>query len=127
MKKISCVALICVAIASANCSSTPAKPSQVVIKYYQLVDKGDFEAAFKLLSKKQINGQGGPNFAKGLVVLEVGAIHDNGGMKSVQIMKENVFGNSAEITAKLFLGNGKSDEMDLKLSKEDNEWKIDEM
>jgi hypothetical protein len=121
--KMLLVSVLCSTATAIGCSRS-ARPSDTLTKYFQLIDKGDIDGPLNLLSKQE---RGAELTAKAEVVLLIGVLHDSGGLKSIDILKENLDGDSARVNAKLSYNNGKSEEVDYKLVKENDEWKMDDL
>ena len=126
MRNRICLALLLsLAVVSDNCGS--GSPSQTVRKYFELVDKGDIDGTLKLLSMKQTTIPEDLTAAKAQVVLLIGVLHEQGGLKSLQILKEKVDANSARVDAKLSVKKGPDENLSYKLVKEPDGWKIDDL
>jgi hypothetical protein len=122
-------------LATSQAAAAPSYgPSQTVRKYLELVDKGDINGALNLRSMKEETAPGSEDSQKELasgkddVYIEVytlvGVIHDVGGIKSIEILKEEVDGDSAQVDAKLSYNKARDESISCKLVKEANGWKI---
>jgi hypothetical protein len=109
-----------------DCGHSPPSPSETVRRHIELADKGNIDCAFQMLSHRQMNSEGGPNFVRGLIIIWIDAIHNNGGISQTEVTKEKIIGGSAQVDVRLWLGNDNSSERNYKLIKENDEWKIDE-
>ncbi|MGH9828805.1 MAG: hypothetical protein ACREDR_36750, partial [Blastocatellia bacterium] len=58
-------------------------------------------------------------------VFSMGALHDAGGIKSVETVTETIKGDSAQVRVRLIYNSGKYEELTYNLVKENRQWKID--
>ena len=123
--RLSLIVLIGLAAASAGCRHSPDRPSLTVKTFIEKINKNDVEGPVTLLSTHYLSGPGGANFARGMVVFSMGALHNAGGVKSVDTVSESVTGNSAKVTVRLTYNSGRYEELTYNLVKEKNQWKID--
>ena len=109
-----------------DCGHSPPGPSETVRRHIELADEGNVDCAFQMLSRRQMNSQGGPKFVRGLIVVWISAIHDQGRLTGVEIVRQSVVGNAAMVDVKLSLEYGGTRERSYGLIREDGEWKIDD-
>jgi hypothetical protein len=128
--RILLLATVCLSVLTIHCKGRSfSSPSETVQTFYRLLDARDVDGGVRLLSKNQMNGSGGPNFARGLLVISIEVLGQNGGIKSIEILSETVVGDSAQVDAKILLNNGNSvlnGRNPVRLIKENDEWKIDD-
>jgi hypothetical protein len=112
-------------VVSVSCGSPG--PGQTVQKYFESIDKGDIDGTLKLLSMNQTTAPSELTAAKAEVVMLIGVLHEQGGLKSVRILKEKVEGKSAQVDAQLSFNKDKDEDLSYKLVKEPDGWKIEDM
>lgn len=98
-------------------------PSSVVKDFVLQVEKGNIDAAVNLFSSKMPNDQ--KEKLKTLLPAATQELKKKGGVKSVEIEKEDVKGDAAEVKYKIVYGNGTEDKnQNGQLVKENGEWKL---
>lgn len=129
-RRIPRVFLISLLVLGTTCSSASPShsPSQTVRTYWSNFEKGDAEANLNLCSKRFLSAypevgvsqvkEGFKTFSK--------YINDRGGIRSIEIQKEDILRDTAEVTAMVKRGDQGYWEISYKLVKEDGAWKIDE-
>jgi hypothetical protein len=122
------VAVLSAAVFAVACGSSG--PGGTVKSYISYMEKGDMDSAMKLMSTKDMPpGMKDSKEVKDKMK-QVGdqaskEIKGKGGVKSVDILKEDIKGDNAEVKFKIKYGNGtEDDEKTAKLVKEDGQWKI---
>lgn len=120
------LAVIYLATFGAGCSSLSSSPSNTVRKLWELAAKNDAERMMKLYSKRALHeGQGnGVSETKGKLTALQKLIKDQGGISSVEIRKEDVLADKAEVEANIKFGNGALITQEYYMVKEDGDWKI---
>lgn len=120
--------LIAVAISSVitapSACSFSHKPSRVVEDLVRAVERGDIEKAMTFFSSSFVSRQGIEQVKQGLSQASL-QLKEHGGVKSLNIVKENVAGEVAEVTLAVTRGNGGSATVLYRLTKEQGTWKID--
>jgi hypothetical protein len=107
----------------AACSMLSSGPSRTVKEFYNHVDAGELDAAMKNLSKTAANGMGSEKM-KAMLEVQTRAMKAKGGVSSIDVQKEDVTGETAEVTGTLKFKNGDNEAFHTKLIKEDGVWKI---
>ncbi len=107
-----------------GCGSAGSGPGTTVEKYYQAVESGKSDAALKLFSSKELEDEDTKKKLLALIAMGTEEIKTKDGIKSIEIEKEEIDGDSAKVTAKVTYGNGKTDSQKVKLIKEDGKWKL---
>jgi len=105
-------------------ASASANPGGTVVQFVKYVEAGNSDGAMGLFSSKM------PKEAKDkmkyAIPLGSQGLKAKGGVKSVDILNEDVKGETAEVKYKIVYGNGTEDKNEsFKLVKENGEWKID--
>jgi len=130
MKKISqamlAVTLIVIIIFFSGCSSVRQKtPSEVVEVAYMAANDGKYSEVKKYMSSeltKALNSDLGA-FMGGLKGAWDQVTH-NGTIKKIQIQKEEMRGEGADVYFKIYFKDGKIKDDKEELIKEDKKWKI---
>lgn len=125
MKKIQTILAIAVmALVMASCGGAKSTaPSKTVVKYYELMQKGDYTAAIDCIALQDETAK-----AQLVSIMESkvpAAIKENGGYKGLEVISEEVAedGQSANVKVKVLYGN-KDTEEDLKLVNKDGKWML---
>ena len=121
MKKIFVAAVLVVAVLF-GCSG--GKPSDVVKSFYKNIEAGKVNDAYEFLAKdtRELMSQlaGGPS----ALAEQTEKMKQKGGIKQIDVVKEEITGDTAMVVLKLTCGNGKVEETKDKLVKEDGKWKM---
>jgi hypothetical protein len=123
MRLIAITILIFSFFCSNACSSFDS-PAKVVEKFYSYAEAGKVNDAYELLTKdgkEMLKKYGG-----GVSLLSdfTREIKQKGGIKSFEIKKEEITGDTAKVTIKLSFGNGTKKEDNEELVKEGHAWRI---
>ena len=110
-------------LATAGCGLFSAGPGATSTAFYRHLEKGEIEAARQMLSSGFVAQLGEQKVRS---ALEQGAreISEKNGIKSIDIEREDVQGELATVSVRVTYGNDSNDTQNLKLSKENGEWKI---
>lgn len=100
------------------------KPSTVVEDMIRTVARGDIDQAMRFNSQGFISRNGIDYLKESLRQTALWIKHD-GGIKSIEILKEDTVGDVAEVTMKITRGGGDSSVVYYKLIWENSDWKID--
>ncbi len=98
-------------------------PGGTVKKFYQYIDAGDADKVISLLPRSAVGDADREKFKVGLQA-SVEALKAGGGIRKIEIVKEEITGNTAVVTAVITLGNGEASTDTTKLVREDGVWKI---
>jgi hypothetical protein len=101
-----------------------SSPSRTVKLFHKHIENGEITEAMKLMSNRAIKTLGIDKMRKGFenTTREVKA---KGGISELNIIKEEIIGELAEVDLEMKFGNGSSRSDKVKLIKEDGDWKID--
>lgn len=99
-------------------------PSQTVKNFNKYVSEGKIDDATKLLSKRVISNMGIDKVKSGLARTTKN-IKERGGITSLEIVKEEIIGEVAEVHMIISYGNGSKINEKVQLIKEEGDWKID--
>ena len=116
------VALLTV-VALVGCSSFRSGPGDVVEKFVRHVEAGETTEAAALLSGDLVNNLG-PDKLRRVLAEQTRQIQSKGGISSIEIVSEDMLGETAEVTAVTTYGNGSTQRETTKLIQKDGEWKI---
>jgi len=98
-------------------------PGATVKEFFHLVEDGKVNDAMELMApgiKEMMQAMGGAAaFSEG-----TSEFKDKGGIKKINILKEDVTGDVAEVEVELEFGDGSSEKETMKLMKVDGKWKI---
>lgn len=104
-----------------SCGS-PSKPSDVSKEFMKKIENND-KSAKDLLSKQLVAMLGEEKLNKAIEEQSV-KIKDKGGIKSMEVLKEEATDSTATVEMKITYGNGKTDTDKSNLVKEDGKWKL---
>jgi hypothetical protein len=98
-------------------------PGATVKQFYTLVEDGKVNEAMELMApgiKDMMQAMGGATvFGEGTK-----EIKEKGGIDQINILKEEVTGEIAEVEVEVVYGDGSKDTETMQLTKVDGEWKI---
>lgn len=112
--------LMIVALLLAACAASG--PGATLQRYMKIVEAGEVTKATTMFPSA-LQAQ----FASKIVAMigaETDRIKKKGGLKAMDVVKEDVTGDIASVTLTTHYGNGTVDTSTTKLLREDNEWKI---
>jgi hypothetical protein len=130
---IGCISITCsrlllglalLSMASLNTGCNSQKPSGRVESLIRTVERGEVEQSLTFFSSGFV-GRRGISQLKADLLNEAVEIKEQGGIKSITVLKEEVVGEVAEVTMEITKGNGESATLRYKLVKEQGAWKID--
>jgi hypothetical protein len=98
-------------------------PGDLVKDFYTALDKGDLTEAERLLAGRDTNYRDSATLKNNLAQLATN-IKAQGGLKSVDIQKEDSQESSSEVGAKINYKNGTSENVTYELLQEDRDWKV---
>jgi hypothetical protein len=111
----------------ASCGGGGNTPGDVVKDFYKAIEKENYDAAMDLMDfgDKEITDEDKAKF-KGMLAMGSESLKQNEGIKSIEILEENISedGNSADLKMKITYGNDKEEENEGKLVKVDGKWKM---
>ena len=124
MKNTQWILVILFLLLSTACSVLGSGPGRTVQKFFTAVDRGEIEEAMSYFSSRTIQTLGADKWRA--VLLEATRELDNvGGIAVVDIIDENIKGETAWVTVEITYGDGSSETDSMDLIKEDGNWKID--
>jgi Domain of unknown function (DUF4878) len=97
-------------------------PGATLQKYTKTVEAGELTKAVAMYPKS-VQSQFGSKLTAFLAD-QANRIKNNGGVKSMDIVKEEVMGEIANVTIATHYGNGSVDTVRTKMVREENEWRI---
>jgi len=100
------------------------KPSTVVEEMIRTVERGEIDQAARFNSQGFISRNGIDSIKESLRQTTLWIKRD-GGLKSIEVLKEDTVGDVAEVTMKVTRGGGDSSVVYYKLIWENSDWKID--
>jgi len=107
---------------------SPAKPSDIAKEYIYHLSKGEFEAAAKFISAQMsarwLGTKELDNAKTAYKEAIKEAIKETGGVKTIEIMIEDIVGEAAKVALIYTYNNGQVDTDYFKLVKESGGWKI---
>lgn len=113
--------LILATILIAGCSAT--SPSDVVKEFHSRIEAGELESAIEFLSSGTLSRVSPDKLKQGLQQT-TRQIDSKGGIKKIEIVEEKVIGETAEVTVKIYFGDGTEHTDRSSLIKEDGKWRI---
>src|SRR5437773_1514638 len=93
--------IICITAVSSGCGYFSSKPSDVVKSQFQHIERGEIEEAAKLYSSAYVSGHGGMTKVKSDLSDLSRELKAKGGLKSFEVIKEETFGDLANVTTKI--------------------------
>jgi hypothetical protein len=111
-------------LASMVACGSRKKPSGVVEDMIRAVERGEIDSAAKFNSQGFITKTGIDSIKESLRQTALWIKRD-GGIKSVEVLKEDTVGDVAEVSVKITRGGGDSSIVHYKLIWENGDWKID--
>jgi hypothetical protein len=109
----------------ASCSPKQTTPAGTVDTYLKCLKAEKFDDAVKCFQMDSTTAKE----LKALSAKMEASIENQGGLESYELIKDGETiaedGLSAEVKAKMVMGNGEEHESDFKLNKVNDEWKID--
>ncbi len=123
MKKLVFMFLCFIAIGLFGCSSFES-PFSVVEKSYKYLAEGKVNDCYELLTEDGKNML--KSFGGGASALSgaTEAIKAKKGIKKIELIKEDITGDTATVKSKIHYGNGTFEDDTMKLVKEKGAWKI---
>lgn len=100
-----------------------AGPAGAVKAFYRNVEVGEVDAAVDLVSDEFVSVLGRKKM-KAWLIQQSRDISEKGGIKSVDILYEDVHGTVADVGMRVVYGNGDAEEHDIQLTKIDGQWKL---
>jgi len=110
-------------VLSGGCNLS-ASPSKRVEALCRTVERGDVEKAETFFSSGLISRMGIGPLKTDLTNASL-QLTDDGGIKSIKVLKEDIVGDVAEVTVEVTRGNGNGATVHYKLIKEQGAWKVD--
>jgi len=117
------VAAVAVLASIVSCGSRK-KPSTAIDDLVRKTERGEIDQAATHMSQGFVSRQGVDNIKESLRQTALWIKHD-GGIKSIDVLKEDTVGDVAEVTIKITRGGGDSSVVYYKLIWENGDWKID--
>lgn len=100
------------------------KPSTVVENLCRTVERGEIDRAAAFMSQGFVSRQGIDVIKESLRQTALWLKND-GGIKSIKVLKEDTVGDVAEVTIQITRGGGDSSVVYYKLIREQGDWKVD--
>jgi hypothetical protein len=118
------VAAVLIVLASIADCGAQKKPSTVVKDLVRMVERGEIDQAARYNSQGFVSRYGIDSVKESLRQTALWIKRD-GGVKSIDVLKEDTVGEIAEVTIKVTRGGGDSSIIYYKLIWENGDWKID--
>jgi hypothetical protein len=122
MRCASLISLLCSTLLVGGCSA--GSPSATVVKFYDLVEKGEAGEAMKFLSGSMTESLGAEKIQMGLREA-AREMSEKGGVDEFKIVEEKVLGEIAEVRVEIKYGNGTVENEEVQLVRENGRWKIE--
>src|SRR5438874_801938 len=117
------VAIAAALVSTAGCGFR-RRPSTVVEDFCRTIERGDIDRAAAFMSQGIVGRQGIDSIKDSLRQATLWLKND-GGIKSIKVVKEDTVGDVAEVTLEITRGAGDSSIVYYKLIREQGDWKID--
>ncbi len=111
-------------LASAVSCGFRKKPSRVVEDLIRTTERGEIDQAAAFMSQGFVSRQGVDTIKESLRQTALW-IKNDGGIKSIKVLKDDSVGDVAEVTVQVMRGGGDSSVVYYKLIWEKGDWKID--
>lgn len=118
--------VICLFVFNSGCNNRASSPSGTVTNLVRYIERGKIEEAAKLYSSDYINQHGGILKVKSDHAADARQLKEKGGMKSFEVVKEEILGDLADVTVNTTSPDKKEITVKVKLIKEGGAWKIDD-
>jgi hypothetical protein len=118
--------VVCLFVFNSGCSYLKSSPSETVTNLLRYVERGEIEEAAKLYSSDYINKHGGLPKVKSDHAANARQLKEKGGMKSFEVVKEEILGDLADVIVKTTSPDKIEMTTKVKLIKEGGAWKIDD-
>lgn len=122
--RIALIVAVVTAVGSSVSCGLRKKPSRAVEDMIRTVERGEIDEAAKFNSQGFITRNGIDSIKESLRQTALWIKRD-GGIRSVEVLKEDAVGDVAEVTIKVTRGGGDSSVVHYKLIWENGDWKID--
>lgn len=116
------ITTIALALLLCNCGIL-SSPSRTTKNFFYALEGGNLDQAMKLVSTKAKGGMGEDKL-RGMLGEATRKIKQRGGIDSIDITKEEVTGEIADVTGTIKYKDGTSENIKQKLVKEDGDWKL---
>lgn len=113
------VLALCSALVLAGCSNSSG-PADTVKRFYRAVEESDLKAASRLFSGNAAD----PAKLQAALSLYSSEIASRQGIESIEILSEEIEGNTAVVRARLTFGDGTTDSQRTNLVRIDGRWMI---
>jgi hypothetical protein len=100
-----------------------SSPSRTTKNFFLAVEAGNLEEAIKLVSNKSKSGMGEEKM-RAMLGEATRNIKQHGGIDSIEITKEEVTGEIADVVGTIKYKDGTSENINQKLVKENGDWKL---
>jgi hypothetical protein len=121
-KRIIGFTLIGLIFAAAGCGLF-SSPSRATKNFYGYVEAGNMDKAMELVSTQTKNSVSQDKLRAGLGEA-TRAIKQHGGIDSIEVTKEDITGDIANVIGTIKYKDGTSENINQKLVKEDGDWKL---
>jgi len=111
------------ALVTVSCGLTQSGPADIVKKFHKAVEQGELDDALKYLSPS-LTAMFPPQKIKTMLGEETKKTKAKKGISSLDITKEDVTGEVADLQITVKYGDGTTRSEDTHLTKENGEWKI---
>lgn len=108
-------------VSSVGCSSPT--PGDTVEDFQRSIEAGEVERASQMIAGEILTIMP-PAKLNGALAKESQKLNKKGGIASIEILSEDIQGNTASVRARRTFGDGSSDEATLELTRIDGAWKL---
>lgn len=121
MKHLLATLLLVCSFALVGCGGS-AGPGDTIIEFNKAMESGDAETVKRIAPG--MAGMVGEDKLKGILTEASAEAKKKGGIESIEIIKEEINGDTATVEHKVVWGNGEEEEDTTKLSKVDGQWVV---
>ena len=116
-----CLLALFSGIVVSGCSSSG--PPATVQRFYRAVESGEVKVASEMVSGSMVSMMG-PKKLEAALQSETAKISRKKGIQLIEILSEEIDGQTAEVRVRVTYGNAETDEENLNLTRIDGRWMI---
>jgi hypothetical protein len=121
-RPITTICFLAAAFVVTSCGAF-SSPSRTTKNFFYAVEAGKLDDAMKLLSNKAKGGMGEEKL-RSMLGQATRKIKEHGGIDSIEITKEEITGEIADVAGTVKYKDGTSENISQKLVKEEGDWKL---
>lgn len=123
MKVVSAIAILCIGLGAYGCGPAMGSPSGTVKRFYEYINTEQLDKAVSLFSRS-VTDTVDKEKIKAAIAVSMQMFKMSGGIRSIEIVKEEIKEGKAQVTVTVKLGNGEENTETIDLVREDGAWKV---